>query len=121
QRMQAVNLAADIADRIRSNRRAAGAYTAATTDTGTNTNAGCTSAVCTPAQMAATDIYIWKRAIASTFKGGTATGAIAYTAGALSTLPSTYTITVAWREQAQTGSETESTQSVVMQIQMPTN
>ena len=121
QRMQAVNLANDIADRIRSNRRAAGAYTAATTDTGTDSNTGCTTAVCTPSQLAAADIYLWKQSITSSFKGGTATGSIAYTAGALSTLPSTFVITVAWREQAQSGGETESSQSVVMQIQTPTN
>jgi type IV pilus assembly protein PilV len=122
QRMQAVNLASEMADRIRANRRAGIAYTAAAADTGTNnTCSGAAAVVCTPAQLAANDIFFWKAGITSAFKGGQATGAIGYTAGDLPTLPSTYSITVSWVEQAQATSETSSSQSVVMQMQMPTN
>ena len=121
QRMQAVNLAADMADRIRANRRAGTAYTAAATATGTDKNCiGASAVVCTTADMAATDIYVWKKAITAAFKGGTATGQVDYAAATLPTLPATYTITVSWKEQAQASDENESTQSVVMRLQMPT-
>jgi type IV pilus assembly protein PilV len=122
QRMQAVNLASDMADRIRANRRAAGSYAATTTATGTNNNcSGPSAVICTPSLMAANDIYVWKQAVAGAFKGGQATGQIVYVAAALTTQPSTYTITVSWREQAQAIGATDSAQSVVMQVQMPTN
>lgn len=122
QRMQAVNLASDMADRIRANRRGGGSYEATTTATGTdNSCVGASASICSPAQMAANDVYVWKRAVAAAFKGGTATGSIGYVAGSLPTRPSTYTITVSWREQAQARGESDSAQSVVMQLQMPTN
>jgi len=55
-RMQAVNLAADIADRIRANRRAAGAYAGAAAN---NACTGAAAVSCSPAQMAADDLYWW--------------------------------------------------------------
>ncbi len=122
QRMQAVNLASDMADRIRANRRAGISYAATTAATGTNKNCvGPSAVVCTPTDMAANDIFVWKQAVAAAFKGGKATGQIDFVAAALTTQPSTYTITVSWREQALAGDETDSSQSVVMQLQLPTN
>lgn len=98
-RQLANNLLGDIADRIRANRTALAAYAAA----GANYNCagqaiGAVS--CTPAQMAANDIYLWQQMIASTWPNGLATGkvAVAVNAGA----PSTYTITITWQEPGNT-------------------
>ena len=114
-RMQAVNLAADIADRIRANRRADNgtgtAYGGAAADNGC-TGAGAVS--CTPAQMAADDLYHWQRQLSQSIGGGTATGTVIFVAGT----PATYTITVAWKERAGTGVATLQYQ---MQLQVPTS
>ena len=109
-RMQAVNLAADIADRIRANRRAgdgpANAYGGAAADN------GCTGAAvsCTPAQMAADDLYHWQRQLSQAIAGGTATGTVVVTPGT----PQAYSITVGWTEK--TG-----LQQYQMQVQAPTS
>ncbi len=109
-RMQAVNLAADIADRIRANRRAGiapnNAYGGAAADNGC-TGAGAVS--CTPAQMAADDLYHWQRQLSRAIAGGTATGTVVVTPGT----PQTYTILVSWTEK--TG-----TLQYQMQVQAPT-
>jgi len=117
-RMQAVNLAQDIADRILANRRAAAAYEGAGADHGCY---GTTGTVCTPGDLAANDILLWQQAITNTFKGGTASGSIDYTAAAIKQQPSTYTITVTWLEQGQAVNESESTQSFTMQVMAPTD
>lgn len=91
-RMQAVNLATDIADRIRANRRAGSAYAAAGASNGC-VGAGAVS--CTPAQMAANDIYLWQRRLTSAFGGAGATGTITFTAGN----PASYTIVVGWTDK----------------------
>jgi type IV pilus assembly protein PilV len=122
QRMQAVNLASDMADRIRANRRAGIAYKVGAAGTGTDKNCvGASAVVCNKDDMAATDVFVWKNAIKAAFKGGTATGDIDYVAASLTTLPATYTIRVLWKEQGLATSETESAQSVVMRLQLPTN
>jgi type IV pilus assembly protein PilV len=94
-RLYAVNLAADLADRIRANRTAGSAYAGAGTDY------GCVGGVmgatlCTPAQMAATDLLLWQRQISGIWPSG-ASGTVSYTAGGTG-LPSTYAINVAWLE-----------------------
>jgi type IV pilus assembly protein PilV len=91
-RMEAVSLAGDIADRIRANRRAGSAYTGA----GANDNCiGPGSVSCTPVQMAANDIYVWRRQLAQAFQGGTANGTVTFADGT----PATYTINVRWTEK----------------------
>jgi len=108
-RMQAVNLAADIADRIRANRRAAGAYA------GAAANNGCTGAAavsCSPAQMAADDLYWWQRQLSRAIVGGTATGTIVFVGGT----PATYTITITWIERS-----VSDQQQVLTQVQVPTS
>lgn len=63
----------DIADRMRSNLGAVGtgAYDMATVSSGTSTAACLTTAGCTPAQMAAHDIFEWQRNLnASTNESG---------------------------------------------------
>jgi type IV pilus assembly protein PilV len=96
-RMQAVNLASDLGDRIRANRTAADAY--AFDGTATLTDPGCigTSVTCSPADMATHDLFVWKRQIAGALPGspiGTVT--ILDT-----TNPRTYVIAVSWTEPGQ--------------------
>ena len=92
-RMQAVNLVTDLADRIRANRTAGIAYTAAAAN-----NAcvgGAIGAVsCTPAQMAADDLFRWQAQLTSGVLGQAPTSLVAFVAGP----PATYTITVTWQE-----------------------
>ena len=95
-RMQAVNLATDLADRIRANRAAGDAPNNAYG--GAAAINGCTGAAavsCTPAQMAADDLYWWQRQLSRAIAGGTATGTVVVTAGT----PQAYTITVSWVEK----------------------
>jgi type IV pilus assembly protein PilV len=114
-RMQAVNLASDIADRIRANRKAGDAYAGTGTD---NSCAGQAlgSVKCSATEMAQNDIYLWQQQIATAFPGGTATGTIAFAAGASPTLPATYTITVTWSEAGTTDKS-----AYTMVVQAPTN
>lgn len=88
-RTQAVNLVADMADRIRGNRTAGTAYEGAAADrdcdAGDNKN-------CTAAEMAAHDLWQWTTQVGAELPGG---------AGAVSvdtTTPPTYTISVTWQE-----------------------
>ena len=86
-RTQAVNLASDMADRIRLNRGAGAGYNAAAADNncdaGDNTN-------CTAAQMAAHDLWVWGNEITQRLPTGG--GTVQYGAAA----PPTYTIRVTW-------------------------
>ena len=91
-RMQAINLASDLGDRIRANRTAEAAYAGAAAANGT-TCIG-TGVTCTPAQMAAHDLFVWQAAIATALPGA-ATGAVTVDAGAN---PTTYQIQVSWVE-----------------------
>jgi type IV pilus assembly protein PilV len=92
-RMQAVNLASDLGDRIRANRGAGSAYAgpAATDDS------GCigTTANCSAAQLAAHDLFVWRDQISRTLPGSP-TGAVvvADLAGGLRN----YAITITWAE-----------------------
>lgn len=89
-RMQAVNLASDLADRIRANRNGREAYAEAAADEGC---VGATAS-CNPEEMAAHDLYLWDQQLEATL-GPSATGTVVVEgAGTLRT----YTITVSWRE-----------------------
>ena len=88
-RTQAVNLASDMADRIRLNRRGGAGYAGAGADSSCDAG-GDTD--CTTAQMAAHDIFEWQAQVAAQLPTGV--GEIDY-AG---TTPPTYTISVAWQE-----------------------
>jgi type IV pilus assembly protein PilV len=91
-RTQAVTLAGDIADRIRSNRTAGPSYTGAGADN------GCDSGIldCDTHQMAAHDIFLWDRQATRTLPGGAVQVALDQ-----ATIPWTYTITVSWDEAGQ--------------------
>ncbi len=84
-----VNLAADMADRIRANRRGNAAYGGAAAngncDAGGHTD-------CTSAAMAAHDLWAWQAQVRAQLPNGA--GVVHY-AG---TAPPTYTIRVAWQE-----------------------
>jgi type IV pilus assembly protein PilV len=84
----AVNLAAEMADRIRANRVARAEYNgaAAATDCGPG------GAQCTPAQLAAFDKRVWSTLVGQQLPGGV--GTVAFMPGT----PPTYTITVSWED-----------------------
>ncbi len=88
-RHHAVTLAGDVADRIRANPRAAIAYSLA----GTNNNCVNGGVDCSPAQMAANDIFLWDQQADGTLPNGTVTVVFDN-----AVLPPTYEITVAWDE-----------------------
>lgn len=110
-RMQAVNLASDIGDRIRANRNANTAYEAAAAEDGE----GCVGADenCSAAQMAAHDLFLWQEQIQATLPGNP-TGTVDVDTG---TTPATYTITVSWLE-AGAADEPENRLSYVMRMQI---
>ncbi|MCH8895951.1 MAG: type IV pilus modification protein PilV [Proteobacteria bacterium] len=86
---QAVILAADMADRIRVNRTAGIDYAGAAADF------GCVDGGvdCTPAQMAANDLLVWRAEVTNALPNGQATIAVD-----VGTLPTTYVITVRWND-----------------------
>ena len=93
-RMQAVSLAADLADRIRANRGANVAYAGAAAD---NNCYGAASVDCAPANMAANDLFVWQQQIAAVLPTGNGVVAVAGAAA-----PFTYTITINWTESGGT-------------------
>jgi type IV pilus assembly protein PilV len=88
-RTLAVNLAADMADRIRVNRVAGSAYE---DDAAASDLCGPDGASCTPQEMAATDLFVWNGQLAEQLPSGT--GSVAFAAGT----PPTFTISVTWTE-----------------------
>ncbi len=100
-RMQAVNLAQDIADRIRANKTAVLAYQGAAAD---NNCEGPAAVDCLPALLAANDLNTWNSQITAALTGGT--GVIVVTAPGVAGQPATYSITVNWIEQGQAAGQT---------------
>ena len=116
-RLQAVNLATDIGDRIRANRFAQAAYDTSVTVPADNGCIGGIAVNCTRAQIASQDIWDWNQQIQTALPG--ATGTIVVVPGALNNAqgmvdPSQYTITISWPEPDQTGGP--STHILVLQI-----
>jgi len=95
-RSQAIGLAADIADRIRVNRGAQAAYAGAAADNNCDDPTGSGGVDCSPAQMAAHDLFVWEAQVAATLPGGQ--GAVAVDTA---TNPTTYAVTVSWDEPSQ--------------------
>lgn len=93
-RMQAINLAMDLADRIRANRTATVAYAGAPSATYTCIGAG--AVACTPQQLAADDLQQWNGEITSILPQGTGLVAVDNTV-----TPVSYDITVQWSEPGQ--------------------
>ena len=96
-RTQAVNLASDMAERIRANAAAGVAYAGAGANPGCNDGLGAAVA-CTPAQMAAQDVFDWQGATALLLPNGNA--ALGFVAGGGGT-PNVYTLTITWTEVSQ--------------------
>lgn len=89
-RTSAINLTADMADRIRVNRTGGIAYQGAAANNNCDPGGGVD---CSPAQMAAHDLFTWNQGVAAALPNGA--GVIAFDGG---TIPPTYTITVSWDE-----------------------
>jgi type IV pilus assembly protein PilV len=88
-RTQAVNLTGDMADRIRVNRQGGAAYGGAAANNGCDPSGGMS---CTPAQMAAHDLFVWSDQVAQQLPNG------AGTVQFVGSTPPTYVISVTWRE-----------------------
>jgi type IV pilus assembly protein PilV len=97
-RTQAVNLAADLADRIRANRTAVANYTIDFGEDGAIVGTCQTTAGCAASEMAGTDLAEWKAQLAQQLPGGD--GSVAVVAGAGGE-PSDYVVTVRWSEVGQ--------------------
>ena len=91
-RHHAVTLAGDIADRIRANPRAGAAYALA----GANNNCVGAGVDCTPAEMAANDIFLWDQQAATSLPNGAVNIVIDN-----GVLPPTYQITITWTQPGQ--------------------
>ena len=88
-RHHAVTLAGDVSDRIRANPRAGPAYALA----GADNNCVAGGVDCTPAQLAANDIFLWDQQAADTLPNGTVTVVFDN-----AVVPPTYEIRVQWTE-----------------------
>ena len=95
-RTQAINLASDLADRIRMNRTAQGAYATLFADAEVPVGTCATTGGCSDADLAATDLFGWKREIALQLPEGQ--GQVAVTAPAAAGEPATFVVTVQWTE-----------------------
>lgn len=104
-RTQAVNLAADMADRIRANRTAGAAYAAGAAGALVCTGAGAVD--CSPADLAGDDVLQWNTELAASLPDGGGDIAVAGAAA-----PFTYTITVTWSEP---GQDTASTYTMTVE------
>lgn len=93
----AILLAGDIAERIRVNRTAGPAYEAAAADHHCDDPTGAGGIDCSPAEMAAHDLFVWQARAAERLPGGQGTVAVD-----AATNPPTYTVTLAWNEPYQT-------------------
>jgi type IV pilus assembly protein PilV len=92
-RSAAIVLASDMADRIRLNRTARAAYMAAAFDNNCDAGGGAT---CTPAALAAYDLWVWNQEVAQRLPGGASQ--VVFNGG---TNPPTYTINLSWNEVGQ--------------------
>jgi len=95
-RTQAVNLAADLADRIRMNRTAQAAYATLFGDAEVAVPACDTTGGCIDADLAATDLSRWKATLAQLLPNGQ--GQVVVVGPVAAGEPATYTITVRWSE-----------------------
>lgn len=105
-RTEAVNLAADLAERIRANPLGQANYQPATAPAAAN---GCyTGTPCAPAQLASDDLLLWNQDVMNALPGN-ATTAVSYTAGVCTLseagggVPDAYSITINWSQALDDG------------------
>lgn len=108
-RTQAVNLVGDMAERIRANRRGLAAYGGPAANSGCDPQNG-GGIDCTPAQMAAHDLFAWNQLVQQALPNGQSLIQVNPVA-----VPPSYTIQVTWDEVGQ-GQVQHATQ-----IQVPVN
>ena len=111
-RFQAVSLMRDITDRMRANSAGLANYVVTTSGTGSSTTpcvetGGTAATDCTAAEMAAYDLFLWKRELSDLLRS-TSTGAITLVATAGTT--NRYQIVITWVERADTRTITNSVQ-----------
>jgi type IV pilus assembly protein PilV len=95
-RTEAVTLATDMADRIRANRDAGAAYAGAAADAA-NLECEAGGAGCSPAELAAHDLFIWGDAIAEALPGGA--GTVTHVdVDPNDGTPAVHVVTVSWNE-----------------------
>lgn len=103
-RMKAVNLAQDMADRIRANSSAASAYAIAVSDTqtalGNSPNCFGTTVTCTDTQMALYDKYEWDKMIYDSSRGMNLPGQPTRSITISGSSPTIITITLTWQEKS---------------------
>jgi len=109
-RVQAVNLASDLGDRIRANKSGVVAYNMAAGGTGVS-HACTTPTACTPAFVAENDLFVWSNAVKAALPIG-ATGAVTFLDNP-GFEPDRYTIVITWREA---GSDVDSSYQMVVQL-----
>ena len=95
-RTEAINLAADLADRIRMNRTAQASYAVVYAGAKVPVAACATTGGCTDAELATTDLANWKQDIADRLPGGQ--GQVAVTAPTGVDEPATYVVSIRWSE-----------------------
>lgn len=95
-RTQAVNLATDIADRIRANRSARNAYDTAVAAPCSVPGGGATLAETTSRNLAATDTCQWVANVQAVLPAGVAQ--VTYVPPAAVGMPNVYVVTVSWWE-----------------------
>ena len=95
-RTEAINMAADLADRIRMNRTAQAAYATLYADAEATVGACATTGGCSDADLASTDLAAWKADIAQRLPGGQ--GQVTVTAPIGVGEPATYVVSIRWSE-----------------------
>lgn len=95
-RTQAVNLAADLADRIRANRTAQNAYATAFADVEVAVGTCDTTGGCVAGDLASTDLARWKATLAQLLPNGQ--GQVVVTPPVGAGEPATYVVIVQWVE-----------------------
>jgi type IV pilus assembly protein PilV len=111
-RTQAVNLASDMADRIRANRRAAIAYDM-TTYAGEPEDQGCINDACTAAELAEDDLFRWRAATEAALPGRPLPVVNVEVEELGVEDADRYTVTVTWHEA---GDEQPSTYTLVVEV-----
>lgn len=95
-RTQAVNLAADLADRIRANRAAQAAYATAFGDVEVEVASCFTTGGCVEGDLASSDLARWKATLAQLLPNGQ--GQVVFVAPVAPGEPANYVVTVQWAE-----------------------